>query len=395
VEVDGDRFTIQDRAFSLADYRRIVVASVGKASVEMAAAINELLGSRVAEGLVITKEGYGAPVGAYEVLEAGHPTPDEASIVAGRRMLQLAESCTEDDLVIFLLSGGASALMELPVEDVTLDDLQETNRILLRSGADITLMNAIRSNVSRLKAGGLARAFGNATVVCLVLSDVIGNSLATIGSGPLIRPNTNVAIPDSLIESMPASVRREVLSGGLFPKPVPPIPHFVIGSVSGAIHAAADAAKVLGLVPLAYGDPMQGEARKMSRKIMNLAVRQVEAQAGEPFCMIFGGETTVAIRGKGKGGRAQEMALAAVPRVAKLSGLAFLAAGTDGTDGPTDAAGGLAEADSELIAQAKGLQARRSLVANDSYAYLEACGGLVKTGPTGSNVNDLCLVVSA
>jgi len=394
VDLDGDRLTIQDRAYSLADYRRVKVAAVGKASVEMAAAIHELLGSRVEEGLVVTKEGYGAPVGNYEILQAGHPTPNESSLVAGRRMKGLAESCGEDDLVIFLLSGGASALMELPNDDITLDELRETNRILLESGVDITGMNAVRASLSQLKAGGLGRAFGHATVVCLVLSDVVGNSLATIGSGPLIVPNRNVAIPEALIDALPSAVRREVLAGELLPRSVPHIPHFVVGSVSVAIHAAADAAKQRGIVPLAYGDPMRGESREMSRKIMALATRQVRAQEGEPFCMIFGGETTVKIRGKGLGGRSQEMALAAVSKVAKLYGVAFLAAGTDGGDGPTDAAGGLVEADSEVIAQAKGFQTRRSLVENDSYHYLEACGGLIKTGPTGSNVNDLCLVVS-
>jgi len=395
VAVDGDRLTIQHRAYSLADYRRVIVAGAGKASVEMASAVKDLLGERISEGLIVTKDGYGTPMPPFEVLEAGHPTPNAASLEAGRRMLALAESCKEDDLVIFLLSGGASALMELPVDEVTLEDLQATNQVLLASGADITLMNEIRSHISRLKAGGLARAFGHATVVCLVLSDVIGNSLATIGSGPLMAAKWRGEIPAKLIDSLPDAVRREVLSGNLFPRPTPEVPHFVIGSVSVAVHAAADAAGKRGLLPLAYGDPMVGEARLMARKILSLATRQIQAQADEPFCMIFGGETTVTLRGKGVGGRAQEMALAAVPRISKLSGAAFLAAGTDGTDGPTDAAGGLAEADSELIADAKGFQARRSLVANDSYPYLEACGGLIKTGPTGSNVNDLCLVVQA
>lgn len=391
---DGVLIT-QGEPYDLRHFDRIFVAAVGKASIEMARAVEQILGDRISGGVAITRKGYAAPLERLEVFEAAHPIPDETSLRAGEEMLRLAEKVEEGDLVLFLLSGGASTLMEQPVGDLSLEDIQETNRVLLSSGADIAQMNAVRSHMSRLKSGGLARAFRKATVVALVLSDVVGNSLAAIGSGPLFGGRSDAHLPDSLIQSLPESVRREVLAGGLFGHATPAVPHYVVGSVSVAIHAAIEACEKRGIEPLAYGDPMVGEAREMSRRIMDLAKRQIGARAGLPFCMIFGGETTVTLRGSGKGGRCQEMALAAASSVSKLSGTAFLAAGTDGTDGLTDAAGGLVEPDSTLIAKAAEVDARKALVANDSYRFLQACGGLIVTGPTGSNVNDICLVVNA
>lgn len=395
VTLDGDILTIQGEAYDLRHFDRIFVAGAGKASVETAKAVENILGDRIDGGLIVTKKGHAAPLKRIEVLEAAHPIPDESSLAAGEEMIRLSEKVKEGDLVLFLLSGGASALMEHPVGELSLSDLQATNRVLLASGADIAQVNTVRSYISRLKAGGLARAFRKATIVALVLSDVVGNSLAAIGSGPLFGGRGDAHLPDSLIEQLPEAVRREVLAGDLLGRATPAVPHHVIGSVSVAIHAAIEACEKRGIEPLAYGDPMVGEAREMSRKIMDLAKRQIQARAGLPFCMIFGGETTVALRGSGKGGRCQEMALAAASAISKLSGTAFLAAGTDGNDGPTHAAGGLVESDSTLIAKAADVEARKALVANDSYRFLDACGGLIVTGPTGSNVNDICLVVNA
>lgn len=392
VEREGELLFVQGQPYDLSAFRRVLIAGAGKASVPMAQAMAERLGDRLAGGLIVTKQGHAEAVDGVEVLEAAHPVPDETSLRAGERLLAFAEGAREDDLVIFLLSGGASALVEAPVDGISLADLQAANQVLLASGADITAMNAVRSRVSRTKAGGLARAFAPATVVALVLSDVIGNGLPTIGSGPLVSPVTR-ELPYELLDALPSAVRAEVLAGELFPRTTPKVDHYVVGSVSVAVHAAADAARQLGVVPLPYGDPMQGEAREMARRIVALAGRQVKARAGEEFCLIFGGETTVTLRGSGRGGRCQEMALAVAPRIARMPGTAFLATGTDGTDGPTDAAGGLVDPGSLLRAKDAGVDHRRALVNNDSYRFLEASGGLVKTGPTGSNVNDLCLVV--
>lgn len=390
VEREGDLLFVQGQPYDLASYRRVWIAGAGKASVAMAQALSEVLGERLAGGVVVTK--HAERIEGIEVIEAAHPVPDETSLKAGERLLELAREVREDDLVLFVLSGGASALVEAPVEGISLAELQETNRVLLASGADITLMNAVRSRISRIKAGGLARAFVPATVVALVLSDVIGNALPTIGSGPLVAA-VGKELPYELLDALPSPVRAEVLAGELFPPKTPKVDHYVIGSVSVAVHAAADAARFFGVVPLPYGDPMQGEARDMARKIVALAGRQIKARPGEEFCLIFGGETTVTLRGSGRGGRCQEMALAVAPRIARLPGTSFLAAGTDGTDGPTDAAGGLVDPLSLERAKDAKVDHRRALVNNDSYRFLTASGGLVKTGPTGSNVNDLCLVV--
>ena len=394
VRREGELLFVQDVPYDLSAYRRVLIAGVGKASTAMARSLGDTLGPHLSGGVVVTKRGFAEPLDRLEVLESSHPVPDESSLEAGRRLLDLANSCGPDDLVLFLLSGGASALAESPVEGVSLEDLQVTNRALLASGADITLMNAVRSKVSRLKAGGLARAFHPATVVALVLSDVVGNALGTIGSGPLIAP-TRAALPFELLDVLPNSVRTEVLAGELEEVATPKVPHHVVGSVSVAVHAAADAARRLGIEALPFQDPLQGEARDMARQIMAVARRHAKANPKAEFCMVFGGETTVTLRGKGRGGRCQEMALAAASSVARLPNVAFLAAGTDGNDGPTEAAGGLVDRDSIALAQSKGVDARKALIDNDSHRFLAASEGLVVTGPTGSNVNDICLVVQA
>lgn len=395
LECSAGVLLVQGQPYDLSHYHRVIVVAVGKAAVPMAREAAEILGGRFSGGLIVTKEGHGENVDGFELIEAGHPLPNEQSLEAGRRVLDLARSCEARDFVLFLLSGGASALMEATDGEISLDDLRRTTDIMLASGADIQQLNAVRSRASKIKAGGLARAFEPAKVVALVLSDVVGNSFETIGSGPLFASRRTVPFPYALLDKVPENVRAEILARDLLPLPTPQVPHFVIGSVSVAVHAAIEAAKHRGLDPLGYGDPLQGEAREMARKIASLAKRHVEARPEDRFCLIFGGETTVTVRGGGLGGRCQEMAVAAAARIAKLPYTAFLAAGTDGTDGPTDAAGGLVETDSLVRARDAGYSDRTALVNNDSYRYLLKCDGLIFTGPTGSNVNDLCLVVHA
>lgn len=318
--------------------------------------------------------------------------PDESSVVAGTWMLEFAHGLNEKDLVIFLLSGGSSALIESPQDGITLADLQATNRVLLSSSVDIRAMNAVRSRLSRIKAGGLARAFEPATVIVLVLSDVVGNDLQAIGSGPFVTPHRqSLAQPAWLMESLPSAVREAILAATEAKPHSFPVEHFVVGGISLAIHAAAEAARANGLKPLPYADPLAGEARTMAAKICAYAKKWDLRET----CLIFGGETTVKIKGKGLGGRCQEMALASAASVSQMKDVCFLAGGTDGTDGPTDAAGGMVDPDSQHRAKEAGFNRSRSLTDNDAYHYLEACDGLIKTGPTGSNVNDLVLVVHA
>jgi glycerate 2-kinase len=284
-------------------------------------------------------------------------------------------------------------LMEASVNGVSLEDLRQTNQLLLASGWDISAMNAIRVRLSRIKGGGLAREFQPATVVALVLSDVLGNELRTIGSGPLVAqlPLTTTAKHNIEWLSFPANVKSALNRTSDETALDVPVEHFVIGSVSLAIHAAAGAAKKLGLNSLPYADPLKGEARLMARKIC----RHAASHSRENYCMIFGGETNVKIKGKGLGGRCQEMALSAAQAISKMNDICFLAGSTDGTDGPTNAAGGLVDPDSVARGRTAGVSDAKALSENDSYHYLKSCGGLLVTGPTGSNVNDLVLIVHA
>lgn len=387
----GDELFVQDRRIDLGRFERVWIAGSGKAAVEMATATAEILGERVNGGLIVTKTGHGAEVRGISVVEAAHPVPDASSLEAGAGMLRFAVGLDERDLVIYLLSGGSSSLLECPREPVTLDDLQDTNRILLGAGLDIRGVNAVRSRLSHIKAGGLAHAFQPATVIALVLSDVIGNDLTTIGSGPLIPPSAHNPVPAWVLDSLPERVRA-ALAASLPRAPMPhSVEHFVIGSTSLAVQAAAEAARSLGLEALPFADPLSGEARDMALKICAYA----RNRSIENACMIFGGETTVKLRGAGLGGRCQEMAVAACTAVANMPHSAFLACGTDGSDGPTDAAGGLIDPESVARAKSAGFKRAKSLTENDSYHFLEACGGLVFTGPTASNVNDVVLVLQA
>lgn len=388
----GDSLFVQGRHIDLSRYDRIWIAGSGKASVEMARAASGLLGDRLSGGLIVAKRGQSEAVDGIEVLEAAHPVPDQSSLEAGDRLLEFARSLTEKDLVLYLLSGGSSALIESLREPLTLEDLQDTNRTLLSAGVGITEMNAVRSRLSRIKAGGLAREFEPATVVALVLSDVIGNDLRTIGSGPLIADLDPFRSPAPwLIDRLPSRAR-SLFEHSLPLKPqAAMVEHFVIGGISLAIHAAVKAAQELGLPSYPFADPLKGEARTMAAKICD----SMQKRPIEQGCLIFGGETTVTIKGCGLGGRCQEMALAASKAVSNMSNVCFLAAGTDGTDGPTDAAGGLVDPGSLSRAALAGFKRISSLAKNDAYHFLEASGGLIFTGPTGSNVNDLVIVVQA
>ncbi len=304
----GDNLFIQGIHIDLSHFNSVWIAGAGKASVQMAVAASEILGDRLAGGLIVTK--YAELVPGLQVLQGAHPVPDETSLLAGESMLEFAHSKHEKDLVLFMLSGGASALMESLNDGLSLKDLQDTNRLLLASGADIVEMNRVRSQLSKIKAGGLADAFEPATVIGLVLSDVIGNDLRAIGSGPLIRSS---AVP---------------------------VQHFVIGSISLALHAAVDAARRVRPSSTSLRRPLYGEMRV--RWHASSAVMPTKPGLDES-CMIFGGETTVKIRGSGLGGRCQEMALAAAVPISRMRNVSFLAAGTDGADGPTDAAGAMVD----------------------------------------------------
>jgi hydroxypyruvate reductase len=403
------------RTYLLQDYERVLVLAFGKAATPMAQAVKGL-GLRLDEGLVITKYGHGpddpATLAPLDVVEAGHPVPDAMGVAAARRAAELARSATADDLVITLISGGGSALLTLPAEGISLTDLQQTTELLLASGASIDEINTIRKHLSQVKGGQLARLAAPATVISLILSDVIGSPLDVIASGPTVPDSStwadawNVIERYQLAEKLPATVRERLqagLAGDLPDTPKPGDPIFqrvqtlVVGDNAIAAEAARQAAEKQGFAATILSTFVQGEAREVARVLVALGREVVVHQRplAPPACLILGGETTVTLHGQGRGGRNQEMALAAAIELAQTpeaDDIVIVALATDGTDGPTDAAGGIADATSVSRGMAAGLDARQHLANNDAYPWLKATNDMLITGPTRTNVNDLYFV---
>jgi glycerate 2-kinase len=411
-EVNGSwRLTVGERAFDLDRVRRLFIVGAGKASGRMAEAVADTLGDPHAQSLVVVKENPGCNWRVRWV-EAGHPIPDERGRAAAEEILRLVESAGVDDLVICVISGGGSALLPLPVPGVSLAEKQAVTRLLLEAGATINELNAVRKHLSALKGGQLARAAAPAPVVALLLSDVIGDPLDVIASGPTAPDPTTfadaLAVLDRfrLRERVPESARHHLEAGAAgavpeTPKPGDPVfaavTNRVIGNNGLVVEAALDAARRLGYPPLLLTRQLQGEAREVARVVA--AVLGEAAGSGQPVgppaCLVAAGETTVTVRGPGKGGRCQEFCLALAPAVAALPGIVVLAAGTDGSDGPTDAAGALVDWTSIERARAAGLDPRAALAANDAYHFFATLGDLVVTGPTGTNLLDLYLALVA
>jgi hydroxypyruvate reductase len=381
-------------------YERIFVLGCGKASAVMAQAAEKALGRRITAGLVNVKYGHTAKLKRVEINECGHPVPDAAGERGARRILELAEQAGERDLVVCLISGGGSALSPAPAPPVTLAEKQATTKLLLECGAAIQEINAVRKHISLFKGGQLARAAAPAAVLSLLLSDVIGDPLDVIASGPTAPDESTggdcLRILDryALRDRVPAAVR-ERLASAETPKPGDPIfrrvENIVVGSNKLAVDAALREARALGYRPLVLSTTIEGETRDVARMHAAIAreIRQAGRPVGAPACVISGGETTVTLRGPGKGGRNQEFVLAAAIDVAGLERVVVFSAGTDGTDGPTDAAGAIA--DGKTLGRSPA--AREYLERNDSYHYFEPLRDLVMTGPTGTNVMDVRLLL--
>ncbi len=410
VQRNGDALCVPSRVYDLTRVRRVFVIGFGKASAAMAQAVEEICSDKIERGCVIVKYGHAAVQRTrIELIEAGHPLPDENSLRGTRQLLDVLRQTREDDLVLCLISGGGSALLELPVEDVSLDDLRATTDALLRSGATINEMSAIRKHLSQVKGGQLARRTA-APIVSLILSDVLGSPLDTIASGPTAPDSTTFADAMKVIDSrglrehLPASVVQH-LAGGAggqaaeTPKSDDPIfsrvQNVIIADNTIACEAAANAARESGFNTLVHSTTVQGEAREVAKEFAAMAKEIVHSgkPVERPACVIAGGETTVTVRGDGKGGRSQEFALAAAIEIAGMEGVLVLCAGTDGTDGPTDAAGALADGTTVARADAKSLDAGAFLSRNDSYHLFQPLGDLIVTGPTNTNVNDLMMVL--
>lgn len=389
----------------LTSYQHVYLLAAGKAAAGMAAAIESLLGDVLTEALVVTKHGHaGGELARATILETGHPIPDEAGRRAAERVRDFVARCGERDLLLVAISGGASALLPAPASPITLADKQETTALLLRAGANIQQLNAVRKHISFLKGGRLAALAHPAATVALLLSDVIGDPLDVIGSGPTTPDDSTFADAlraldeFGLRERVPQSVRKYIESGvaGLIaetPKAGDPIfsrvHNVVIGSNRLALEAGAEEARRLGYRVEILSAPIEGEARNAAVQ----CVDRLRAMA-RPACLLAGGETTVTVRGPGKGGRNQEFALAAAIAMDGLKDVALLSAGTDGTDGPTDAAGAIATGGTVLRARLAGMLAQQYLDANDSYTFFDKLGDLVRTGPTGTNVMDVCVLLA-
>lgn len=413
--IDEGNLVVADRPYDLAAYERIFVAGAGKAAGRMALAVEELLGGRISAGLVIVKEGHKAPLGIVEQVESSHPVPGEAGAAATRRMLDMLRAADERTLVICLLSGGASALLVAPAEGVTLEDKQAVTSLLLKAGASIAELNAVRKHLSAVKGGRLAQAAYPAQLATLILSDVIGDRLDVIASGPAASDASTFADAWAAIEkyglqqALPPRVADFIRRGmeGVAPETVKAndpcfgrTQNAIVAGIGQALAAAAEQARQLGFVTEIVDAGLQGEARDAARLIARRARAELAAmRAGERRCLLWGGETTVTVRGAGRGGRNQELVLAFALEIEGEAGIALLSAGTDGTDGPTDAAG--ARVDGAIAAKARslGLDPVSYLENNDSYHFfqrLDELGGGHShfiTGPTGTNVMDLQIVL--
>ncbi|HJV34906.1 glycerate kinase [Geomonas sp.] len=397
--------------FRTGGFRRLIVVGFGKASVPMALAVEDMLDQQIGAGLIIAP--HGANLSALprriKVATAGHPHPDPAGVVASRRIIELAHAADEKTLMLLLISGGGSALFTAPADEITLEEKMETCRLLMDAGADIQELNTVRKHLSKVKGGKLAALAHPARIFALAVSDVPGDRPDVIASGPAYPDPTTFADALAVLARLhlsgrvPPAVRKRLELGAAgsikeTPKPGDPLFSSVTTVIAArnrdAMEAAAHAAGKHKMEVHLLESPICGEAREAGRRLAELAVaRRRKLAPGQLACLISGGETTVRVVGKGKGGRNQEMAVAFAMAIEGEPGITFLSGGTDGIDGPTDAAGGVVDGNTVALARAAGLDPVAYLAENDAYAFLQGCRGLLKTGPTGTNVMDLQIAV--
>ena len=418
VKKDGRTLTIQspDTKISedLSRYQQVIVLGIGKASARMAAAMESILGDELSAGFVITKYGHGLKLRKIQVMEAGHPVPDENSLEGARILSQMAGAADEHTLIINLISGGGSSLFCLPADGISLEDKRQTTQALLASGADIDEMNCIRKHLSKVKGGGLAKIASPARLINLILSDVIGDRIDTIASGITAPDPTTFQDALSIVrkyaleDKLPQAVRDHLACGAQgkipeTPKAGDPVfrntVNIILGNNTLACNAARKTAERLGYNARILSTTLAGEASEAGSYFAQLAKDIDSGKSGiaKPAAIIAGGETTVTIRGKGKGGRNQEMALAFAVELHRIypgsSNIFFLSAGTDGSDGPTDAAGAFVTPALMEKMKAISAQAAACLAENDAYHFFQDTGDLFKTGPTYTNVCDIQILV--
>jgi len=408
----NDELTIAGKVFDLRKFKRIYVVGGGKAGGPMAEALEEILGARVTGGVVNVPSGSGGcfTTRRVELNEASHPIPNEAGVEGTRRMLEIAEEAGEEDLVLCIISGGGSSLMPQPREGISLEDKRRVTDILLKCGATINELNTVRKHLSRFKGGWLAKTAYPATIVSLLLSDVVGDPLDTIASGPTVPDPTTFKDAIAILEKygvwrdVPASVRELLMKGreGLIPetpkegdREFDRVYNFVVGNNRTACLAALEKLRKAGLNVEFVTSYMEGEAREVGT-LLGAIVRELVATENplpRPAALIFGGETTVTVKGDGTGGRNQELALGAALKISGLDGVVICSVGTDGVDGPTDAAGAIVDGGTLSRAEERGLDPVKFLQNNDTYGFFSKLGDLIFTGPTGTNVTDISLII--
>jgi glycerate 2-kinase len=410
LSLKGSILNVGGRVYDLDAFEHIYVVGAGKAGALMVQGIESLLGERISGGIVMVKYDHVLPTEKIELRQAGHPMPDQNGVEGTGQLLELVRRAKADDLIICLLSGGGSALLLKPAEGIALSEKQTVTGLLLRSGAAIHEINTIRKHLSSVKGGQLARIAHPATLISLVLSDVIGDPLDVISSGPTFpdsstfQDSLKILQKYSITRHLPISVR-EFLEHGAegripeTPKPDDPVfektHHLIVANNTLALQAAADKAKTLGYDTMILSGMIEGETQEAA-KVHASILKEILHSANPlypPACVISGGETTVTVNGNGLGGRNQEFVLAGAIQIAGLSNVVIFSAGSDGTDGPTDAAGAIADGNTVFRAAEQTLDPEQYLRNNDSYHFFQGLNDLVKTGPTNTNVMDLRILL--
>jgi glycerate 2-kinase len=415
MRIEGNRLHAAGGTYDLGVFRRILVVGAGKATARMAAAVETVIGDRVNEGLIIVKYGHTTPLRFIRQVEAGHPIPDQVGVEATKEIVDLLRKADEQALVLCLISGGGSALLVAPSDGITLREKQQATDLLMKAGATIHELNAVRKHLSSVKGGRLASTAYPATVVTLLLSDVINDSLDVIASGPTAPDRSTFADALSVIRkygvksSVPTGIVSYLEQGAIGGEEETVKEHapcfsrtqnLIVGSLGQAIDAAEKKARSLGMTVEVVSRELQGEARVAARFLAGKAIQaRNRLNSGEQCCLLSGGETTVTVNGNGKGGRNQELALAFSLEIAGVKGITLLSAGTDGTDGPTNAAGAIVDGAIVRRATESGLFPGDYLANNNSYEFFRRYDILtgehahIKTGPTGTNVMDIQIIL--
>lgn len=408
ISYSPEKLVIQDQVFDLSEIQNIYVIGAGKASALMAQALESVLGPVITGGHIVTKYGHSAALRFIEVSEAGHPVPDENGLKSTERIISFAQKADKNDLVICLLSGGGSALLTDVPEDCKLADLAFLNDLLLKSGADIGEINCVRKHLSKIKGGRLAKIASPATVISLILSDVIGDPVDVIASGPTAPDESTFAEAEAVLEryNLASEVAPSILKfihDGVQGKrtetlkkddvAVPQIYNFIIGNNQLALQAAKTKAENLGFTAKIVTNSLSGNVVDVAIYLVDTALKWREEKKTGKTCFLFGGEPTVKITGNGKGGRNQHLALLCAKLLGDQTGITILSAGTDGTDGLTDAAGAVADCQTFQNAQNLNLDIDQYLRNCDSYSFFQKAGGLITTGPTQTNVMDMIILL--